>query len=144
MRIALGIAAAAIALLGACGGSEAGQTSQDPVSSATPKLDELADACVSVNDAAESTLEGVQGIASPDRLDLFANSVEGIAEGVDDRGRDAVLDLAQRAREVSETLRTETDATKRLEAGTEMLDGYKRLQDSCQAVGSPLSLPSSD
>jgi hypothetical protein len=104
----------------------------------------LADACVAVNDAAESTIQDAVGMAKPESLDAFALELDDIAERTDDRGNDAVSDLAERSRSVSETLATSTDVPDRMDAGLDMLNGYKRLQDSCQAVGSPLSVPGSD
>lgn len=143
MRTGLWIAAAALAALSACG-SAGDATEPEPTpssTSATPELLELADACVEVNATAEQILVDAVGIADPGLLFQFSNSVEQIAARTDDRGRDSLEDLAQRAREVRTSLNSETDPTARLEAGTEMLAGYKRLQDSCQAVGAPISLP---
>jgi hypothetical protein len=105
------------------------------------QLMSLADACVEVNVAAEKTIQGATGMANPDSLEAFALELDGIAERTDARGSDAVADLATRSRTVSETLATSTEPLDRLEAGTDMLNGYKRLQNSCQAVGSPLSVP---
>lgn len=142
MRIGLGIAATALVALSGCGGGDSPKPEVTATSaSATPALLELADACVQVNESTEQILVDASGIADPGLLFGFANSIDQIAARTDARGRDALEDLAQRAREVRTTLNAETDATARLEAGTEMLTGFARLQDSCQAVGSPISLP---
>jgi hypothetical protein len=125
---------AAVVLLAGCSGGSA------PKASPSPKLVELADACVLVNQAAEDTLSDA-GLAKPESLDSFAAELDTISGKTDSRGRDAVEDLATRARQASMTLATSTDVSERMDTGLDMLRGYKRLQDSCQAVGSPLSVP---
>lgn len=131
-------------LIAGCG---SGGSEPEATISPSPKLVELADACVLVNKAAEETVSSAAGLAKPESLNSFAAALDEIAKKTDERGQDAVQDLATRSREVSETLATSTDATStdvsaRMDAGLDMLNGYIRLQDSCQAVGSPLSVPS--
>ena len=133
----VGLASLALLIAAGCGGGN----DSEPKASPSPKLVELTGACVLVNKAAEETVSGA-GLAKPESLNSFAAALDEIAGKTDERGRDAVQDLATRSREVSETLATSTDVPARMDAGLDMLNGYKRLQDSCQAVGSPLSVPS--
>ena len=132
-----------VALLAAgCDGDGTGASAKSEPKP-TPALISLADACVQVNAAAEQTIGDATGLADPESLDAFALALDDIAAETDHQGSDAVGDLATRSRSVSETLATSTEIPDRMDAGLDMLNGYKRLQDSCQAVGSPLSVPGS-
>lgn len=133
-------ATAVTALLSACGGGGESETdASDEV--LTPKKIELADACVKVNKAAENILQTAAGIADSEAMRVFADSLQFVVDQVDDRGRDIVADLQARTRETSEILADEQEPADRLQAGMDWLNTYKRMQDACVAVGSPISIP---